>query len=145
MPARRPTEERVEVTTTDDSLGLVANTRPQEMAVNPEAALQFLADCVKANPNMVGRDGAPIHWMVKDVHQGMLVCDSAFLMTGVNYSGIQFNIKSSLQEVEGSELGPMFKVILDYLASIVPESKGWAVEFKGDTPLIPTDRTLINA
>ena len=124
-----------------------SENQPVEKAtpLDPTDALKFLADCVKFKPEMVGHDGAPIHWMVKDAGHGLLVCDSAFLLSGVNYSGIQFNIGGNLREIDGEALGPMFKVILDYLVSIVPESKDWAVEFKGDTPLIPTERRLINA
>jgi len=113
--------------------------------IHPEKALvQFREYLEKMEGvEILGKDGLPIHWMVKDESYGLLVLDSGYLMTQFGFSGIQMRLGGSQTEWTPEEIAPHFQRFLDWLGLNLPQSKTWAVEYKKGCPLIPVDRPIL--
>ena len=110
---------------------------------SPENAFVSMREFIQQNPNLMGRDGKPVHWMVMDVSEGLLVCDSAYILAKNNCSGIKFRIASNSIMLNPEQMVPVFEKILDWLGLNIPESKTWSVEFKNGCPIIPVNREII--
>ena len=124
----------------------VTNGDPQAKPLNPETALVKIRNYLESleGTQILGKDGHPIHWMVKDENYGLLLLDSAFMMTNFGFSGIQMHLGSTQKTAWlPEEIAPHFQRFLDWLALNVPPSKGWAVEYKMGCPIIPCDREII--
>lgn len=110
---------------------------------DPEYALMKFKQCVEDDLGLLGRDGKPIHWMVKDTETGLLFCDSAYLLATCSFSGIQVKVSSNQIMMTPEQMEPILEKFLDWMAANIPQTKEWAVEFKQGCPIIPTNREVI--
>jgi len=114
--------------------------------INPEDAMVAFREQLEKMPKPVmGFDKRPIHWLVRKTAKGLLFLDSARLLTGVGYSGINMEVHHKMEGrvIEPDEMSPLFQKFLDWLALNLPESKEWAIEFKLGCPAIPCDREIL--
>jgi hypothetical protein len=114
--------------------------------INPEAALVSFREKLETMPKPVmGADKRPIHWMIRQTSKGFLFLDSARLLMGFGYSGINMEVRHKMEgrTIELEEMGPLFQKFLDWLGLNLPDSKDWAVEFKLGCPAIPCDREVL--
>ncbi len=114
-----------------------------KMPVDPEKALVEFREAMAKNPDVTGPDGLPIHWLVKDIETGLLLCDSAYMLAKYNFSGIQIKVQSEQLMLQPDDMAPILEKALGWLALNVPESASWGVEFRQGCPIIPTDRAIV--
>lgn len=118
--------------------------------LDPEAALLKLRDSLSPDaPLLVGIDGLPVHWLVKEYQDGYQFTDSSNLLKSVGYSAINMQIRRTRSDggvAEGSipaeHLPILFQKFLDWLALNLPQSKTWSVEFMYGCPPIACDREI---
>ena len=119
--------------------------------LSPEAALLKLRDKLgKIETLIVGVDGLPVHWLVKEYSEGYQFVDSSNLLQSVGFSAINMQIRRTLKDGGAAEgaippqhLAVLFQRFLDWLALNLPQSKTWGVEFLYGCPAIECDREIV--
>ena len=116
------------------------------MPVNPEETLLAFRERLEAATEpILGADGIPIHWLVKQVTQGYLILDSAGILIEFGFGGVRAEIKHKMsgRTLKQEEAGPLFQKFLDWLAVNIPQTKEWPLEFRDGCPILETDRKVL--
>ena len=114
--------------------------------INPVNALLLFRERLDLfKGEIIGPDQKPIHWLVKQAHNGLLLTDSALWLQGLGFGGINMEVKHKMEDrsITNQEMGEMLIKLLDWLAMNLPRSRDWGVEFRDGCPVLECGREVI--